>query len=208
MKKNLIFDVGGVLIGYRWIEMITDDFKETGDDAAKLGELIFEDPMWAEFDRGTREVEEVVEHYSSRWPDKSTVIRRIFYEGHLMSVERKRVWDRLKALKECGYRIFILSNYSRFLYEMHTKGMPFRDMLDGGIISYEVNMIKPERGIYESLLCKYNLDPEECIFYDDRDDNVQGARAVGIEAVRVTSEEMLLEEIDKFLRQMVKGQLY
>ena len=200
MIKNLIFDVGGVLIGYRWIEMLTDDFGMDRGDAEKLGGLIFEDPMWAEFDKGLRDVEEVIAHYSSLWTEKKTVIRRVFHEGHLMPVNRERVWEKLEDLKKKGYRIFILSNYSKFLFEMHTDGMPFLDVIDGGIVSYEVNMIKPERGIYVSLLEKYDLDPAECIFYDDREENAQGARAVGIESVVITSEEMLLEEMDRFLK--------
>ncbi len=199
MIKNLIFDVGGVLIGYRWIEMLTEDFGVDRSEAEQLGGFIFEDPMWSEFDRGVRDVEELIEYYSSLLPQKSTLIRRIFYEGHLMPVERERVWEKLEILKNKGYRIFILSNYSKFLFEMHTDGMPFRDMLDGGVVSYEVKMIKPESGIYASLLEKYDLDPAECLFYDDREENTDGARAAGMEAVLVTSEEMLLEDMDRFV---------
>ena len=52
MKKNLIFDVGGVLIGYRWKEMFTDDFGLSDKEAEDLGHKIFDDPIWPDFDRG------------------------------------------------------------------------------------------------------------------------------------------------------------
>ncbi len=197
MKKNLIFDVGDVLIGYRWKEMLTDDFGLSDERAEQIGGLIFNDPIWPEFDRGLVSIDELVEHYCERLPEEAWMVRRFFYGEDLMAVRRDKVWDRVDELKQKGYRIFILSNYSEFLFRKHTDGLPFRDSLDGGIVSYQVNLIKPEPEIYKHLLEKYSLDPDDCIFYDDRDDNVEAARALGIEAVVITSEEMLLDELAK-----------
>ena len=195
MIKNLIFDVGGVLIGYRWKEMFMDDFGLSDEGAEELGSRIFDDPIWADFDRGFVETDALVEHYCALYPDSGYYIKRLFYENDMMATDRADVWEKVKELKSRGYNIYILSNYSEFLFEKHTGHMPFRSLLDGGIVSYEVGAVKPERVIYEKLLDKYALDPASCIFYDDISQNVEAARALGIESHIVTSEEDLLKQL-------------
>lgn len=196
MKRNLIFDVGGVLIGYRWKEMFMDDFGLSDEGAEELGRRIFDDPIWPDFDRGAVEIDALVEHYCALYPDGAHLIKRLFYENDKMATEREAIWQKMEDLKDRGYKIYILSNYSEYLFKKHTGHMPFRKIIDGGIVSYEVGAIKPEPEIYEKILDKYGLDPAECIFFDDIEKNVEAAKAFGIESHLVTSEADLSERID------------
>ena len=193
--KNLIFDVGGVLIGYRWKEMFMDDFGLSDEGAEELGRRIFDDPIWPDFDRGFVAVDDLVNHYCARYPDSEYYIKRLFYENDKMATEREAVWRKMAELKDRGYNIYILSNYSEYLFKKHTGHLPFRELLDGGIVSYEVGAIKPEPVIYEKLLDKYALDPSTCIFFDDIERNVEAARALGIKSHIVISEEDLLDKL-------------
>ena len=195
--KNLIFDVGGVLIGYRWKEMFTDDFGLSDEGAEELAVRIFDDPLWPDFDRGLIEVDDLVEHYCALYPDSECYFKRLFYENDKMATDREAVWEKIAELKSRGYAIYILSNYSEFLFKKHTDHMSFRKIIDGGIVSYEVGAIKPEPKIYEKLLDKYSLDPATCIFYDDIEKNVEAARSLGLESYLVTSEEDLLDKLGR-----------
>ena len=197
MKKNLIFDVGGVLIGYRWKEMFTDDFGLSDSEAEDLGHKIFDDPIWPDFDRGLVEIDALVEHYCTLHPEDEHNIKRMFYENDKMATEREAVWDQIAELKKKGYSIYILSNYSEYLFRKHTAHLPFRGLLDGGIVSYEIGSIKPEPEIYRQVLDKYSLNPSECIFYDDLERNVEAARKLGIESFLVNSEEDLIEKLSQ-----------
>ena len=194
---NLIFDVGGVLIGYRWKEMFMYDFGLSDEEAEKLAGRIFEDPMWNDFDRGTVDVDSLVEHYCALYPDCAHNVRRLFYQNDKMATEREAVWDKVAQLKAKGHNIYILSNYSEYLFKKHTGHMAFRDIIDGGIVSYEVGAIKPEPEIYEKILDKYGLAASECLFFDDMEENVEAARSLGIESYLVTSEEDLLNKLDQ-----------
>ena len=71
------------------------------------------------------------------------------------------------------------------------------DKLDGRVVSYEFHKMKPEPEIYEILLEKYGLIPEECLFFDDTKENVDAAKNIGIDAIQVFSEDMLIEELNK-----------
>ncbi len=195
MIRNLIFDLGSVLVGYRWKEMLTCDFGIEESHAEEIGRNVFDDPIWDDYDRGTVDTDELLDHYCSLYPDDSATIKRMIHEGERMLVPRDTLWKRIEELKEQGFKIFILSNYSEFLFKKHTEPIPFMDRLDGMVVSYEVHMMKPEPGIYEYLLKKYSLVPEECIFFDDRQENVEAARKMGIQSVQVTSEEMLVKEL-------------
>lgn len=106
-------------------------------------------------------------------------------------------------LKKKGYMIYILSNYSEELFAKHTKDAGFLDIIDGGIVSYQVHLLKPDIRIYKALLKKYSLKAEECMFFDDKEENVNGACRAGMKAVRVTSREMLNRMLDEMLENVL-----
>ena len=200
MIQNLIFDVGDVLLEYRWFEMLTKDYGLSEDEAKRIGGEMFDNEIWVQgLDGGRLSLEEAIHEYEKKYPDDVEVMGWFLRNGAQMVVKRPEIWDKVAALKEKGYRIYLLSNYSDELFHMHTKGARFLDVLDGGIVSYQVHALKPDREIYEILREKYGLKAEECLFFDDRADNVEGAKKVGIQAVQVTSREMLNETLDKML---------
>ena len=200
MIQNLIFDVGDVLVEYRWFEMLTKDYGLSEAEAKRIGGEMFDNEIWVQgMDGGRLSLDEAVHEYEKKYPDDVDVIGWFLKNGEQMAIKRPEVWDKIAALKNKGYSIYILSNYSEELFRMHTKGALFLDLLDGGIVSYQVHALKPEPEIYQILLDKYGLQAEECLFFDDRADNVESARALGIRAVQVTSREMLNETLDKML---------
>lgn len=200
MIQNLIFDVGDVLLEYRWFEMLTRDYGISEAEARRIGGEMFDNEIWGQgMDGGRLSLDEAIHEYEKKYPDDVDVIGWFLKNGEQMAIKRPEVWDKIAALKDKGYSIYILSNYSEELFRMHTKGALFLDLLDGGIVSYQVHALKPEPEIYQILLDKYGLQAEECLFFDDRADNVESARALGIQAVQVTSREMLNETLDKML---------
>ena len=116
-----------------------------------------------------------------------------------MHIPRPDVWERVHALKQKGYRIYLLSNYSKDFFEVHTKGASFMDDIDGKVVSYEIHEMKPDKIIYEHLLGKYDLKPEESVFFDDRPENTETAEELGIKSYTITSKEYLLSVLDEYL---------
>ena len=198
MINNIIFDVGDVLLEYRWKDMLKD-YGLPDDEAYKVGNLMFNDNLWHEFDLANMTRDEIVGQYLKNYPDYAEVMQWFMTHGELMHVKREDVWEKAQKLKEKGYGIYILSNYSQELFEKHTKDAPFISLADGVVVSYQIHITKPDEKIYRYLLDKYNLKAEECIFFDDREENTEAARKLGIEAITVTSKEFLLDELDKLL---------
>lgn len=198
--KNIIFDIGSVLIGYRWRDMCL----EAGWDeekAEKIGGGFFDSPLWPDFDAGLVSTEELIKNIVREDPGLEEDARWFIGSGKKMVVERPKIWNLMRKLKEKGYGIYVLSNYSEELFALHTEGLPFWELVDGGVISYQIYQIKPDPPIYRHLMEKYQLKPEECIFFDDRAENTESARKLGMQAVTVEdgSEELLERELRKLL---------
>ena len=199
MYKNIIFDVGEVLFSYGWKEALMLA-GASYEDALILGKNLFDDPVWGELDLGVRPYWEVVDELSSKYPPFKAVITQFLTNVEVMPKSRPVIWELVKQLKGKGYKLYLLSNYSEYMFSRHTAGRPFMDEIDGAIVSYMVNINKPDRGIYEALLNKYNLNASECLFFDDKLENVEGARACGIDAIQVLDEPMLAGELIKLIR--------
>lgn len=200
MIKNIIFDVGEVLLDYRWKDMLMIDHGMAEADAERVGKEVFNHPLWAKFDSGDITLKELVTAYGKAYPTDQTDIRWFLEHSERMPVPRKTVWDKIPRLKEKGYKIYLLSNYSQELFEKHTKNADFMNQIDGRLVSYEVHKIKPDPEIYRCLLERYHLKPEECIFFDDRKENADAATKLGIFGVHVVGVSILLEEINKLLK--------
>ena len=196
MIKNIIFDVGDVLLEYRWKAMMMD-YGLTEKEAIDLGEKIFNNQLWKIMDLATKTESEVIAEYKKQYPKEADVIEWFITHGEFMQVARQDVWEGVHTLKEKGYGIYLLSNYSENLFNKHTKGASFKNDIDGMVVSYQIHIAKPDERIYYYILDKYNLKAEECIFYDDRAENTEAAIKVGIKAVTITSKQQLMELMDE-----------
>lgn len=196
--KNIIFDVGDVLLQYRWKDMLVD-YGLSAEEAERVGTELFDNPerLWSEFDLGEIPDEELIARYSKKYPKDKEAIAWFIRHGEYMHVARPAVWKMVKKLKQEGYGIYLLSNYSEGLFKKHTEYADFMQDIDGMVVSYMVNKAKPDRAIYQALCDKYNLKPEECLFFDDRAENVEGAVKFGMDSIQVVSQKQLLTELEK-----------
>ncbi len=189
--KNIIFDVGDVLLEYRWKDVLMEAGLSE-QEALLCGHSMFDSKIWSQLDSGDVTLQEARDQYVKLFPEYTEAISRFLNYPVLMRVNRPKVWEGVHALKTAGYKIYILSNYSRELFESHTEGADFWADVDGKVVSYEIHVAKPDERIYLHLLTKYELKAEECFFFDDRADNTAAAEKLGIRTITVTSQEQLL----------------
>lgn len=198
MLRNIIFDVGNVLLEYRWIEAIQD----TGlsrEKALDAGNKVFDNRLWVEFDAGNISKDDLIKEYGKLYPMYEENIREFINNADRMQLAREEVWEMVHKLKEKGFKIYLLSNYSEYLFNIHTKGVPFMDDLDGRLVSYEIHQVKPGREIYEALLKRYDLDAGECLFLDDRKENTDTAESLGIKSITIESRQHVNSVLDDIL---------
>lgn len=199
MIRNIIFDVGMVLVDFRW-EQVMRELGLDGQRLERVADATIRSSVWNEYDRSSSGDDEILERLIANDPELKKEIR-LFWEHTADTIRQfpyAESW--VKEFKEKGYRCYILSNYSRRTYELSKKELSFERLMDGVLFSYQVQQIKPERAIYETLLATFGLIPEECVFLDDNPGNVAAARELGIHAVLFTTKEAAEEELKEILQ--------
>jgi len=194
MIRNVILDIGRVLIGFEWMEYINRLFdEETGQ---KVTDALWKTHYWWELDRAVLSEEEILEKFYSAGPDVKDEIREAFDRvGECMTrFEYAIPW--IEDLKENGYRVYYLSNYSEHLMRANPEVLDFLPHMDGGVFSRYVKLIKPDPEIYRTLMDKYDLKAEECLFIDDREENVAAARELGMQGIRFENYEQAKSDFD------------
>lgn len=194
MIKNIIFDIGNVLADFCW-EAFFRELGYEGETLKRLGKATVKSPVWSEVDRGVWSDEELVEGFIRNDPELEPEIRRIFQNVHGMVAKREYAIPWIKELQKAGYRCYYLSNFSHKAHTECADALDFLEYMDGGILSYQDKVIKPQREIYQLLLDRYGLKAQECVFLDDTEGNLPMAEELGIRTILFKDREQALKEL-------------
>ena len=193
--KNIIFDIGRVLIGFEWMDYIHSMFDE--ETCKAVTKAMWLTRYWHELDRAVIPEEEILEMFYSAAPAYKKEIKQAFDNVGKCIIRRPYAADWIDSYKERGFHVYFLSNYSEHLMKVNPQAIDFISHMDGGVFSCDVKAIKPDPKIYKDLLDKYDLQPDECLFLDDQEPNVLKARELGIHAVQYFDYDQVRAEIEK-----------
>lgn len=192
--KNTIFDLGNVLITFKPIEYVNSKIHDR-EKSKQIYEEIFASEEWLMLDRGIITEEEAINIICNRNIGDSELIRRVMDNWYQLLSPIEGTVEILKELRYKGYKNYILSNYQLLAYEDVTKRFDFFSYFDGGVISYQERLMKPEKDIYDKLIKKYKVNPKESIFIDDTIENVKSAKMLGFEAIHFINSMDLREKL-------------
>ena len=155
-------------------------------------------PFWDEFDRGAITEEEAIAGFLSIDPEIEKELHIVFdnIKGMLTLRDFSIPW--VKELKAAGYKVYYLSNYSKKAYDECADSIAFIEYMDGGVLSHRELLVKPNPEIYKRLISRYDLIPEECVFIDDTEKNVEVARELGMKGIVFTDKESAEIELQKY----------
>ena len=177
MIRNIVFDMGNVLLDFHTLEA-AQAFTDTEEDARLLLRETIDSAPWVRIDRGG-DVETSFQEMLCNLPQ-----RLHGNAGALM--ERWDEWlfptpvnDLALELKEKGYSIYLLSNTSARFARFSAKA-PAIARMDGVVLSWEEGLLKPDPELYRVLFRRYDLQAEECFFIDDNPLNIECARFLGM----------------------------
>lgn len=194
--KNIVFDIGNVLGKFRYDELLSDIGLTKEEQLRVTNELVLT-PLWDEVDLCIKPKDEVIEDFKNAVPGLENEIGIMFDRFDEVVESYDYAKDLVDYAKDKGYKVYLLSNYADWLFDAHEKNQfNFLDRIDGKIVSGYVHLVKPDPAIYKLLLETYDLKASECIFFDDRLNNVEGARKVGMRAEVFTSYEECVKVID------------
>lgn len=185
MIKTIVFDVGGVLVDFRWPEYLQKDLGITGERFDAVCRAMMYNPAWIELDRNVIPRSEVIDGFKQVEPSASDDIDLFWKDPEYLVVPYEDSAEWVRSLHERGYRILLLSNYPESLWKLHEPHFTFMPYVDGKLVSWQVQQIKPDEEIYRTLFERFAIKPEESVFLDDTQANTDAAARLGMHTVTV-----------------------
>ena len=182
MIKNIVFDIGNVILNFD-LDDVLPAFTKNKEEQRFILDNIINSPEWlgnALIDTGYVKREDVIEIVKDRTNHTNDKLISDFWNTYndYAKVDEK-VINLIKQLKNNNYNIYLLSNINPYTHDfVKTSGL--FDIVDGYVLSYLEHKIKPYESIYKTLLSRYNLNSDECLFIDDKEENVLTANKLGI----------------------------
>ncbi|MBQ2616891.1 MAG: HAD family phosphatase [Synergistaceae bacterium] len=200
MITTVIFDVGNVLVDFDWEGFIHRMFPGRDELIAELDVAVWGSGRWDRLDAGD-DPEEVFASIIAYSPSHEKELRKVFANVGQTLRKREATPTWLKDLKSRGYRLLYLSNYSHYVMNCNPDVLDFLPLMDGGIFSCDVKLIKPDQRIYEALAEKYSLKPSECVFIDDLERNVKAGRDFGFQAIQFGTLQQTQRDLEALLQE-------
>lgn len=184
-KRVLVLDMGNVLISYDTEAILRRQGVTDKADMALFQQIIFDSDVWQNLDRGTAEKTEFIPLIQKLPPHlanlaEDMLLKHIFAESYMPPIPQTE--ELVRRAYEKGIPIYLLSNAGQDFYQ-YSKGIPALRYFTGTFISSDYHLLKPEREIYETFFRTFSLAPSDCVFVDDMQRNIDGAKACGMDGI-------------------------
>ena len=180
MIKNLILDMGNVLIEFRPDRFIADLGIIDPEHRLLLLREIFQSSEWAALDHGSMDEAEALHRICTRLPEELwSMAERLVFHWNEPLHPIPGMAELVRDCKAAGMGVYLLSNASA-RHKEYWPYVPGSEYFDGLVVSANLKMVKPDPEIYLHVLRTFGLKADECLFVDDMLYNVTGAEAVGI----------------------------
>ena len=193
-RPVIVYDLGGVLIDWNPRHLYRELFEDEATMEWFLAEVCH--GAWnEEQDRG-RTFAAGIEEAAARHPDRRALIEAYFARwGEMMAGEIEGAVAILAELKNAGYELHALTNWSAETFPFARERFAFIEWFESILVSAEVGLIKPDPAIFQLLLERIGRTPAECIYIDDNPKNVAGAAALGFDGIAFASAEQLRDAL-------------
>ncbi|MDE6467676.1 MAG: HAD family phosphatase [Muribaculaceae bacterium] len=191
MIKNLLFDLGGVIIDIER-ERCVAAFEKLGlPDADSFFGLYAQTGIFMAIEDGSISTEQFHAALRELLPPGTTDYQiDTAFQKFIVGIPLHRL-QALRDLRRRGFGIYLLSNTNPIMWrgviasEFGKEGQRREDYFDGMVTSFDAKAAKPDARIFEYTAAELDIDPAETLFFDDSMTNVEAARACGFQAVHV-----------------------
>ncbi|MEE0409411.1 MAG: HAD family phosphatase [Clostridia bacterium] len=181
--KNYIFDFGNVIAQF-YPEKLTAPYVSDEKTKNYIADIVFDRLYWDKLDWGTITDDEVKESIRNRVPDELKDIACTVYDNWVNNLIPVQGMEKLiQDIHKSGKKMYLLSNISKGFEEGYSNVEWINNLFgcfDGLVLSGPIGIAKPCVDVFEYLLKKYGLNREECLFIDDNEMNIEGAKKANI----------------------------
>lgn len=199
MIRNIVFDMGNVLIRFDPDEFLDREDVTDPEDRRILREELFSSVEWAMMDLGLETEDTFEPKVIARVPEHlREKARHLLRNWAFPRTMIPGMEELVKRTKAAGYGVYLLSNAS-VGQPAYWNQLPVSRYFDGTLVSAFVKTVKPSPVIYRLFTEEFHLEEAECVFIDDAPINVAGAIACGWQGIVFRGDAARLE---RSLREM------
>ncbi len=193
--KKIIFDLGNVLVRFNPDAFLKELFID--EETIQRCKEVYFHGLWNEYDRGFLSPMDMVEKGSEIYPEnrKDFTLMMEKWTSYVSPIESSI--KLIESLLEKGYDLYILSNIPKDCYEALKNNSWFLKL--SGVYSFQEKTIKPEEKIYQILLNRFHLQSKDCLFVDDRLENIQEAEKLGFTCLHCKDPAKLPDALERIL---------
>lgn len=187
MIENIVFDYGGVLVQYDFVAFF-GKLLGSREQGRWFMDHVLPEEVGAAMDRELHPFDYYIRQQQERWPEYADTLS--YFASHytdVFTVETPGIRELILVLKERGFHVYGLSNWSSKLLEVKAKFSIF-GLITDELVSKDVHLLKPDPAIYQAFLGKFHLKADTCLFLDDKAENIKGCQSVGMQGIRFNRE--------------------
>lgn len=196
MIKNIVFDIGNVLVKWDPLSVVKNIFP-TVADPVQLTTLLFKSELWFAINRGEMSENELISKYHQTLNINIETLKELLEAIKESLVQIPGSFELLDNLYKAPYPLYALTDNTYEIMNYLQKRYDFWNKFKGIVMSAEIGYLKPSPQIYKHLLETYQLIPQETLFMDDYLINVEGARAVNMQAIQFVDAQQCVYELSQ-----------
>lgn len=183
MIKNIIFDYGNVLVDWNPAYLFLPVFGGDEQKCRFFTEHVCNREWFTRMDRG-ESMDVCVAELQAVHPDYADAIA-LFRDRwfDMCHGEIPGMYELVQDLKNRGVGVYGLTNWPAETFTEARRRFRTIGSIENYVVSSSVRLVKPDPAVYRLLLSKFSLKPEECLFIDDREDNVNAAIRLGMSGI-------------------------
>lgn len=194
MVKNIVFDVGNVLVQWNPIPVVQKVFPELNNHDQLIKELM-KSEVWIDLNKGKISEKEAIIRYHQSLSLNLNQLEILMYEVKESLLPIEGSFALVEKLSKANYPLYIITDNTLDIEAYLRNKYDFWKHFQGVVNSARLGVLKPSPLIYQHLLDSYGLDPKECVFFDDLQANVDGAMAVNMHARVFTDVETCISDL-------------
>ena len=206
MIKNIMFDLGGVIMTINQPSAVKR-FKEIGlADAEQRLDPYTQSGIFGDLEEGKITADDFIRELSSMVGRQLTFDEcKYAWRGYTKEVPMRNI-KALDKLRNAGFRLILISNTNPFMMhwgmskDFSGDGRSIADFFDALYMSYKMKVMKPNRHMFEQIIEKENLVPEETLFVDDGPKNIEMGKELGLKTFCPKNGEDWTEEIFRVIK--------
>ena len=196
MIEVIVFDLGGVIVNVNFKSLLGMLFDNSGTASSRTKERSNFSNLLRRYDMGRISVADFHEKISDYLDFELSFDDFVSSSNEAIEAGDAGIEEIVRSLSK-KYQMAILSNTNPVHYEHIKEKYSIIRLFDHILLSYEMGAVKPDAAAFEKLMDTTSMLPSQHMFIDDRSENINAARELGMDGIHYQSVENLRMELNE-----------